>query len=525
MTGISSSREDIAQNIFYPRLANIATEVCSSCPLGVCPFGKFRPAMSEGGLCGPPCGLLGKSCLEVDGCIQTCTGIPTGAQISGAVSGINSTCPWTCLPTWHLNGDGGGCMRCTDTVCDQNFAMVPLDQCMTYHTNADLCKPCLPVVGGTPSGWDVASQACTYTCSTGFYPTTYKSLGCSSCYSSFSSSTQCPIGTFRDVQSCLDSQVEPQCRACSLFPDQLNAISFTTNGGTSELNCSGMCNAGYNTIWRNNRSVVEYVVAAGGGGLPTSQISCLRCKVGEDVTCKGKCSAGFFRNLSVVSDYAHGACSPCTTNAQCGAGKYAPLCSGNGTSNVGCYACNSSFLWQDGELVREFVPYDVRQLFVVYSGPSYDACPSACIANYIQDSASPKRCISCRNYLKRENCESLKSPSSPQPCDFVYSHWNATPAEIWWPSQTPSSFSTNFFMLPAGYVKKEGVKYNRAGLCWACPVGTGTLPGDDDLCLVLPGYGRQMALPERIPIPTLGKDLYLVSPPLSFIIFYNIFYA
>jgi hypothetical protein len=60
MTGISSSREDIAQNIFYPRLANIATEVCSSCPLGVCPFGKFRPAMSEGGLCGPPCGLLGK---------------------------------------------------------------------------------------------------------------------------------------------------------------------------------------------------------------------------------------------------------------------------------------------------------------------------------------------------------------------------------------------------------------------------------------------------------------------------------
>jgi len=83
-------------------------------------------------------------------------------------------------------------------------------------------------------------------------------------------------------------------------------------------------------------------------------------------------------------------------------------------------------------------------------------------------------------------------------------------------------------MLPSGYVKKEGVKYNRAGLCWACPVGTGTLQGDDDLCLVLPGYGRQMALPERIPIPTLGKDLYLVSLPLSysfFIIFYNIFYA
>ena len=73
-------------------------------------------------------------------------------------------------------------------------------------------------------------------------------------------------------------------------------------------------------------------------------------------------------------------------------------------------------------------------------------------------------------------------------------------------------------MLPAGYVKKDGVKYDRAGLCWACPVGTGTIQGDDDLCLILPGYGRQMALPERIPIPTLGKDLYLVlrEPKLIF---------
>jgi hypothetical protein len=142
-----------------------------------------------------------------------------------------------------LNDNGDGCVRCAETICDQNFAMIPLDQCMTSHKKADLCKPCLPVVGGTPKGWDMSSQSCTYTCSTGFYPTTYKALGCTSCYASLlamnATADPCPIGTFRDIQSCLERQVEPQCRPCSLFPDQIDTISFTTNGGTSEFNCSG----------------------------------------------------------------------------------------------------------------------------------------------------------------------------------------------------------------------------------------------------------------------------------------------
>ena len=138
-----------------------------------------------------------------------------------------------------MNDNGDGCVRCAETICDQNFAMIPLDQCMTSHKKADLCKPCLPVVGGTPKGWDMSSQSCTYTCSTGFYPTTYKALGCTSCYAINATADLCPVGTFRDIQSCLDRQVEPQCRPCSLFPDQIDTISFTTNGGTSEFNCSG----------------------------------------------------------------------------------------------------------------------------------------------------------------------------------------------------------------------------------------------------------------------------------------------
>ena len=76
--------------------------------------------------------------------------------------------------------------------------------------------------------------------------------------------------------------------------------------------------------------------------------------------------------------------------------------------------------------------------------------------------------------------------------------WNAAAAAL------------NSYLLPYDYTpKQEGKKYKRAGLCWACPLGTGTLPGDSDLCLPLPGYCRPMALPERMPIPSLGKDLYI----------------
>ena len=91
---MGNSKEDISQNVFYPRLAIIADVVCSPCPLRACPFGKFRPAMSEGGACGPPCGLLGRSCIEAEGCTETCAGIPAGAEISGVVYGTNSACPW-----------------------------------------------------------------------------------------------------------------------------------------------------------------------------------------------------------------------------------------------------------------------------------------------------------------------------------------------------------------------------------------------------------------------------------------------
>jgi hypothetical protein len=85
---------------------------------------------------------------------------------------------------------------------------------------------------------------------------------------------------------------------------------------------------------------------------------------------------------------------------------------------------------------------------------------------------------------------------------FVFAHWNATPGIAWWPAAyTPHS------MLPL----ETGIRMERAGRCWACPYGEGTVDGDADLCILLPGFGRAVELNKmtRVRVPVMGSDVYL----------------
>jgi hypothetical protein len=511
------SNENPYNNVFYPRLASFAwaSRICLACPLTACPMGKYRPEYSPG--CGPPCGLPGyqQTCSTPtpnQGCIGTCASPPAGAIISGGANGLGnqSSCPWTCAYGYHLNEDETtGCTSCTVNTCESGYVLVPPDQCMTHHKKADICKRCAVIEGGIAVGWNNLTRLCTYSCSTGYYPT----FGASTCISCAVSPSVCPIGTFRDVESCYLRGVEPLCFGCATSTLQPELISFTTHGGTSKENCSGLCIAGYHTtLLSESTTTTTYISDTKGVGLPMNQIKCVICKIEDTVPCHGKCSYGHFRNTSVALDTTPGACVLCTTNAQCGAGKYAPACSGNGTSDVGCQICNQSVLIQDGLMLREFVSYEVQQKFsttaVVFPSVPH-ACPTVCIANYVQASENGAKCVSCKSYVQQKGCvaetklPSAYAPLQPTPCDFIYSHWNATPDVVWW------DFTPSF--LPPSYVKNSAKKYGRGGFCWACPVGTGTLAGDPDLCMLLPGYGRATLTPltARVAIPTLDEDLYL----------------
>ena len=499
------------ENIFYPRLAAMASEVCAHCPLSPCPFNTYRPEYLPG--CGPPCGLypykfwcVSSNHVNNQGCFSICKDPPLGAVTSGgSVSGLgtNSSCPWTCLHEWHLNEDGTGCTPCSTNICESGFVLVSQDQCLTHHTKADLCKPCPRIEGGNAVGWNADTSTCIYSCFTGYYYGLQKCISCTSL-------DACPVGTFRNVEDCINKGVEPVCLQCKYPQDiSVDLISFTSDGGFSATNCSGLCRTGYHTIDKNTDTYISNTL---GLGIPALSISCRVCVVSESRPCNGKCSSGYFRNTSVISDTLPGSCVKCVTNQECGIGKYAPTCSGNGTANVGCHTCSPSLLIQNGEILRQFVPYEDQIRFittgiVMPSAPF--ACPSACIPNFIQDlmTGGGTQCISCKVYVKDRGCKaetmplSSYAPMQPTPCDFVYSHWNATPSLVWWdntPSFLPSSFS------------KGSIK-SRAGICWACPMGTGTLQQDPDLCLLLPGYGRPSATPltERIAIPILGPDLYL----------------
>ena len=549
-------------NVFYPSAKIFAEKLCRPCPQTKCRWNRYRPQVvandnSNNVSCGIPCMLMPAMCIDTDGsdnqgCTGNCQPPPANAVTIGGSSILNSNiCPWSCnggdgsKSGWHINEDATGCDPCDagPFYCDENHVLVPPSQCFPYSRKADLCMYCGRVEGGTPLLWQQGSGTCLFKCNWGYYAVDGGS-NCRPC-TYLNNRVSCPVGTFRNVTHCNLHGQEPPCSPCSTpaaddnTTDIFLPVSFTTNGVPADLdNCSALCNVGYHTVLRSSSSqrTVVYVsdddAATSSHFQPVSvhAISCVPCRFDDNVACHGMCPFGYFRNLSVAQDIMPGACVSCTVSTACNTGYYAPLCTGNGTADSACLKCSDSLLFipNGTEKVREFVPYAALQStwlsgLINASGSNGYACPTACVANRILSPDDGATCVSCSDWIATSRgCQAETLPSSqydaqqPKPCDFIYSYWNATRGTMWWKSQYTPSFLQGF--------SNVHTNNNRAGICWACPLGTGMPTDATDLCMLLPGFGATNVgtVVQRMPIPAIGTELAIVmQEPRPFIPFFS----
>jgi hypothetical protein len=490
-----ASTESLEGNVFLARRAVcFDPPLCAPCPTEVCAVpGRYRPG------CGPSCLLTPDQCRDPDtgrfnyGCNASCAPPPANAyHITGGAQDAQG-CPFACHgspngldPGYHLSDDGTRCELCGVCADPQS---VPMEPCRVYNRTAEVCRPCPIVEGGMPRSMQQTSGRCAYSCQTGYYASEDAST-CLRCTAL--NDVPCPVGTFRDVAACRPDR-PPPCTPCAapadlLMGNQTTAaadraamLTFASAGATAD-GCNATCGAGFHTL---RRSTGAYWSAP----LPLWDLRCALCGFNDDVPCHGRCANGQYRDLAVPSDNLPGACKPCRVSARdCPMGQYAPLCSGNHTGNVACLPCAAP---PAGKVI---VPYDalrsaatLQRGLVAWDGVT---CPTACAPNHVQASAA---CVPCR-VQAGEQCAPPEVPGQPTPCDFVYAHWNATDGPMWWaPASTPLSL--------------RGIaEGRRAGVCWACPTGTGTLDvSGTDLCQLLPGFGLAndaMDEVQRVPIPT-----------------------
>jgi hypothetical protein len=168
---------------------------------------------------------------------------------------------------------------------------------------------------------------------------------------------------------------------------------------------------------------------------------------------------GSFKNSTT------GKCNPCTLSSQCPIGKYAPVCD-DAMADPGCHNCPDA-----PPRNAMFVPnlYYTMDAALLTAAP----CAIACQHNHVELAGE---CVPCSEYWKR-------TASTAHEYE-IFSHWNATPDAT--------------------------TKSRRSGRCFQCPLGFGVLPGDTDLCTILPGFGDAAAANSIVPIPSLGQDIYLI---------------
>ena len=499
--------ESLEGNVFLARHAVcFAPALCAPCPTEACAaVGRYRPVVEHG--CGPPCLLTPERCRDSDtgranyGCNASCAPPPANAYHTGGAGTGVDVCPFACqgspdglAPGYHLSDDGARCERCGECADNQS---VPVTPCHVYHRTAEVCRRCPLVEGGRPRAWAASEARCTYTCQMGYYASEDAST-CLPCTAL--NAEACPAGTFRDVWACRPDR-PPPCTPCETPTDLLWPASVSTTAASraalltfasegevnAPLSCNATCGAGLHT---RSRSTSAYVNTP----LPLSDLRCEPCGFNDAVPCHGRCASGQYRDPTVSSDNTPGACKPCRVSARdCPDGHYAPLCDGNGTGNALCRPCAAP------PVGRILVPYAVLRVTPKYNGlVQWDrvTCPTACALNHVVELPSGE-CTPCN---RGETCPPPTVPGQPTACDFVYAHWNATDGPMWWaPASTPEALHG----LAPG---------RRAGVCWACPLGTGTpAMGATDLCQLLPGFGLAydpLAV-YRVPIPTDPKAVVL----------------
>lgn len=174
--------------------------------------------------------------------------------------------------------------------------------------------------------------------------------------------------------------------------------------------------------------------------------TCRPCTPSEP--CQGRCPVGTFKT-------SESGCSPCTRT--CDTGYYAPVCDG-ALADPGCLKCPADELPKNAMFVPSF-EYTLDTTLLLYR-PS---CPIACKHNHVQWQGA---CISCPEFWNKTGCATCRYD--------IFSHWNASGG--------------------------------RSGKCLPCPVGFGVLPGDADLCMLLPGFGTGGGASKQA-IPSLGNDI------------------
>ena len=431
-------------NRFYPAQARLlAARLCAPCPNATCPFNRFRPPP-----CGPACFLRPSECAlpqgGVDGCVGVCDPPPSNAvTVGGALRPDASSCPWACADRFHLTQDGTGCVACS-APCDAGFVHSPV--CLPYSRN--VCLLCPAIEGGMPDLWvgpNATAGHCAYVCVAGFYLAPGQDALCLPC--TFLNNVSCPIGTFRDTGACVAGQVPPPCTPCSTPDDLVGGegglrVSFTS-AAVGVDNCAATCQVGFHTV---DRATGAYIAD---DNLTTSvwALACTPCRLSDTVTCHGVCPPAHFRDRRVALDTTPGACRACTTHADCAPGEYAPPCSGNGTADVGCLPCPRSRLAGG---TRVFVPFAAVGLAPdVVSSTASDghACPTACAVNHVelgQSRSVGSACVACSEFVASYGGCTESAPT-PRPCDFIFAHWNATPAPMWY--VPPSYRATGIYEL------------------------------------------------------------------------------
>jgi hypothetical protein len=426
--------DDPWNNVFLPGAVALQNVLCTACPKTACGLNTFRPKVSS--QCGPVC-YQASGCG--DGCVGACRAPPQGAVVIGGSSVLgNDTCPWACGLGWHVSEDGLGCRNCSaenpDTYCDQGSVLVDTArQCFPHSKRGDLCKACAQVEGGRPRAWNNASQQCTYECVGNYFAADETNTTCLPC--SIHNGERCATGFYRDYVGCLERGTAPICRPCA-FPTNVDRYdySFTSDGGLDARNCSALCDAGFHT-----RSMMGVYVDAPVNVFELQQ--CVRCQPRVDtITCHGVCQVGQYRNRTVENGLTGGACVQCVTSAECGTGRFAMPCSGNGSADPGCMDCSPDLLYdEDAHKTQVFAPYslraDMERGHLVF--PLMGDCPRVCRPNYYISAVG--KCSSCLSKVARLAAVDRADNSGPRVSDFVYSHWNATPGLVWWPTQfTPT---------------------------------------------------------------------------------------
>jgi hypothetical protein len=445
--------QNLLPNVFpldFPGLAVdlmlLANKVCMPCPNTPCPLGKWRPIVDG---CGPPvcnsntCQIMeaGPINYEVDGCDSNCSKPSNSNFIGLAPVGQGDACPWQCNFGFFIERmpmmNSFMCLPCSPTLCKPGIEQYAIAKCLPTSKRTDFCLPCpssdlaiLTSVVRSPA--DIGT--CQYTCQPNV---------------SFQSSLDqqckpCPIVTCPAGQRLICA--EQPCIPCPPLP--VNLWSSAIFMPTSTSQCQSACRDGFHTLDIITRTV--YLPPA--FSYDPNTILCTPCSQRPNLPCFARaCPTGFFMRIP-----GSGICTRCPNDFDCPLGEFPSSCI--------CTQCPTPSLNQISISASE-----ADMLLKLYGNqyPVSIRCSTVCTWNTMiqigsMNTSSSISCVDCSTFNK----DGLT----------FYSVWNASNGTRWWPStQDPPH-------LPPRSVFSTSSE-RRAGLCWPCPSGFITLPGDSDLCL------------------------------------------